>query len=117
MNAVDIAAIEALNLTNSEKAAVALFKATLAIPVSDTEAIGAKLAADIRFCNEDPSLYTAAIWQLVLDIVSIIPPDLIYQSSFVSAIHHLHNFEGTPTGPERTVWKDLPDLHLSLHEK
>jgi len=61
--------IEVLDLGNSKRVAVALFKATLALLIADTDIIGTELAADNHFCNDDPPVYTVAIRQTILNVI------------------------------------------------
>ncbi|KAH7029460.1 uncharacterized protein B0I36DRAFT_363999 [Microdochium trichocladiopsis] len=80
------------------------------------------VAADIRYCHEDPTFDTASIWTLLPLLASFIPPDHPFQLSLISAIHHLRASGGPPASPgapsrNGTGWKDLPYLDLGIRER
>ncbi|KXJ90547.1 hypothetical protein Micbo1qcDRAFT_234486 [Microdochium bolleyi] len=116
MSELNFDAAEYPDQPESELIALAMLKATLAFPVSDAQVKGVKLAADIRFCNEEPIADTALLWFLVLDVASCIPPDHPAQASLVNAIHHLRTSEYT-AAKDNMEWKDLPSFWMSVREK
>ncbi|KAK7741776.1 hypothetical protein SLS53_004840 [Cytospora paraplurivora] len=115
--------VESRELYLNQRAMFNVLKATLEYP-TNSQAKAAKLADDLKFfCSaveEGPDNILWQLWPLVIDIVSCIPPYHPWQDSLVLSMGILRQ-QDVPISKfydenRLAVWKDLPDLPLSIRE-
>ncbi|KAJ8125599.1 hypothetical protein O1611_g8039 [Lasiodiplodia mahajangana] len=118
---VSLQYVEDNDLIPEDQAMFKILKATLEYTAA-TEIKSAKLAQDINFIvaaeNRDggtPGVLDY-IWDLILNISQCIPPDHPWQDCLLQAIGHLRQQDGTVPAMGVCLWKELPDLPMTIRE-